>query len=73
MRITGAPRSPYASAPVVLRKLLELAPIEVDDHAYTLDELLNSLWSSERISALIEQQHGLRIGATSITRWRKAR
>ena len=60
-------RSSYASAPVVLRKLLQIEPIR----GMNLDELLASDWTPEQVSALILEEHDLRISATSIRRWRE--
>ena len=60
-------RSAYASAPVVLRKLLAIEPIR----GLNLDELLATDWTAEQISALILEEHDLRVSATSIRRWRE--
>ena len=70
-------RSSYASAPVVLRKLLEVEPIRYqkageEERLYSLQELLDSDFSAELISGLIWTTHELRISATSIRRWREA-
>jgi len=63
-------RAPYTSAPVILRKLLDLSPVVWADDSYGLDELLASNMSAEKISALLEEQHDIRVSATSVTRWR---
>lgn len=73
MRITQPARSQYASAPVVLRKLLMVAPIVIDGETYNLDGLLASEHSAVVISAAIWSQHDLVVSPTSITRWRKTR
>jgi len=65
-------RSSYASAPVVLRRLLELEPINHAGRTWTLEEMLASVLTAETISFLIDKQHDLRISATSIRRWREA-
>lgn len=73
MRITQPARAPYASAPVVLSKLLAREPVTIDGEAYNLDGLLASHHSAVVVSAAIWSTHDLAVSPTSITRWRKTR
>lgn len=72
MRITQPARS-YTTAPVVLRKLLALAPVTIDGEAFNLDGLLASHHSAVVVAAAVWAQHDLAVSPTSITRWRKQR